>query len=449
MMKTSYSKRLPNRAAVLAGKTFSTLDRFIHIEAVSGLVLVIATAVALIVANSRYSEIYEQFWRQPLGIEFFGFSFSKNLHFWVNDVLMTIFFLVAGLEIRRELHEGALAQIKQALLPIIAAIGGVCFPALIYFAFNGYTQTSHGWAIPTATDIAFAVGILALLGKAIPSNLKVILLSLAIIDDIIAILIIALFYSSNLDAVGVPFVFGAIVLILFLQWIGIEEPWIYVVPGIILWWGLMIFGVHPSLAGVILGLLTPVLPPRAYISPVAHISNALQAMKNDNANNNKLQLYSLALYEIRKGQTGLLAPVSRVQMALAPWVSFIIMPLFALANAGINFSGFDLSSKSSSTIILGVGLGLVVGKPIGIFCASFLAIKFGICRLPSGVDWHGLILVGLLGGIGFTMAIFTATLAFGNDYQLSAAKLAILCGSLLSAILGLGFGLWQLYARKI
>ena len=449
MMKTSCSKRLPNRAAVLTGKTFSTLDRFIHIEAVSGLVLIIATAVALILANSRYSGIYQQFWQQPLRVEFIGFSFSKNLHFLVNDVLMTVFFLVAGLEIRRELHEGALAEIKLALLPIIAAIGGVCFPAFIYFAFNGYTQTSHGWAVPTATDIAFAVGILALLGKSIPSNLKVVLLSLAIIDDIIAIIVIALFYSSNLDVTGLPFVFGAILLILLFQWIGIEQPWIYVVPGIILWWGLMVFGVHPSLAGVIMGLLTPVLPPRAYISPVAHISNALEVMKNESANNNKLQLYSFALHEIRKGQNCLLAPASRVQMALAPWVSFIIMPLFALANAGINFSGYDLSSKSSSAIILGIGLGLVVGKPIGIVCASFFAIKCGICKLPRDVNWHGLLLVGLLGGIGFTMAIFTATLAFSNDYQLSAAKLAILCGSLLSAIFGLGFGLWQLYAKKI
>lgn len=446
-MKTPSSKRSPRRVAILAEKTFSTLNRFIHIEAISGLILLIAAVVALIFANSRYGEIYQQFWQQPLRVELIGFSFSKDIHFWVNDVLMTFFFLVAGLEIRRELYDGALARIKLALLPVIGAIGGVCFPALIYLVFNGFTETQHGWAIPTATDIAFAVGILALLGKSIPANFRVILLCLAIIDDIIAILIIALFYSGNFDVLGLPLIFGAIILVLFLQWIGIEKPWIYVIPGIILWWGLMIFGVHPSLAGVILGLLTPVLPPRAYISPVTRISNAVEAIKN--APDNKLQLYTVASHEIRKGQIGLIAPVSRIQMALGPWVSFVIMPLFALVNAGINFSGFDFSVKSNSAIFLGVGLGLVVGKPAGIFCASFVAIKCGICRLPCGVNWQGLILIGLLGGIGFTMAIFTATLAFTNAGQLGAAKLGILCGSMLSAVLGLSFGLRKLHAKKL
>ncbi len=436
------SRRLPNRASVIAEKIFSAFRNFFHIDAMAGVVLVIATFVALLLANSTYAAAYQKFWQQKISIEAFGFSFSKDLHFLVNDGFMTLFFLVAGMEIRREIHEGALSEFRQALLPIVAAIGGVIMPAIIYFSTNPMPPTSHGWAVPTATDIAFAIGILALLGKSVPTNLRIVLLALATIDDIIAILIIAIFYSGSFDLAGLPFACLAIIIIVFLQWIGINSALIYVLPVGLLWLGLMICGIHPSLSGVIAGLLTPALTPRSLIAPVNRMSYALEILKNEKTQDNALKR-RLALLEIGKSLAAIDAPVSRLVHAFNPWVSFLIMPLFALANAGINISDVDFDNHSSFTIMVGIGLGLLIGKPLGIVLFSFIAVRFGLCRLPAGINWHGMALVGLLGGIGFTMSIFTATLAFSNPEQLEAAKLAILGGSLVSAVFGLAYGLSQ------
>ena len=436
------SRRLPNRASVIAEKIFSAFRNFFHIEAMAGVVLVIATFVALLLANSTYATAYQKFWQQKISIEAFGFSFSKDLHFLVNDGFMTLFFLVAGMEIRREIHEGTLSEFRQALLPIVAAIGGVIIPAIIYFSTNPMPPTSHGWAVPTATDIAFAIGILALLGKSVPNNLRIVLLALATIDDIIAILIIAIFYSGSFDLAGLPFACLAIIIIVFLQWIGINSALIYVLPVGLLWLGLMICGIHPSLSGVIAGLLTPALAPRSLIAPVNRMSYALEILKNEKTQDSALKR-RFALLEIGKSLAAIDAPVSRLVHAFNPWVSFLIMPLFALANAGINISDVDFDNHFSFIIMIGIGLGLVIGKPLGIVLFSFIAVRFGLCRLPAGINWHGMALVGLLGGIGFTMSIFTATLAFSNAEQLEAAKLAILGGSLVSAVFGLAYGLSQ------
>ncbi len=436
------SRRLPNRASVIAEKIFSAFRNFFHIEAMAGVVLVIATFVALLLANSTYATAYQEFWQQKISIEAFGFSFSKDLHFLVNDGFMTLFFLVAGMEIRREIHEGTLSEFRQALLPIVAAIGGVIIPAIIYFSTNPMPPTSHGWAVPTATDIAFAIGILALLGKSVPTNLRIVLLALATIDDIIAILIIAIFYSGSFDLAGLPFACLAIIIIVFLQWIGINSALIYVLPVGLLWLALLICGIHPSLSGVIAGLLTPALAPRSLIAPVNRMSYALEILKNEKTQDSALKR-RFALLEIGKSLAAIDAPVSRLVHAFNPWVSFLIMPLFALANAGINISDVDFENHFSFTIMVGIGLGLVIGKPLGIVLFSFIAVRFGLCRLPAGINWHGMALVGLLGGIGFTMSIFTATLAFSNAEQLEAAKLAILGGSLVSAVFGLAYGLSQ------
>lgn len=273
------SNRLPNRASRATNRALSAIERFLHIEALSGVVLLLAAAAALIFANSEYSSSYEAFWHTPLGFNFGNFTLSWDLHFWVNDALMTVFFLVAGMEIRREIYEGALSSFKQATLPIIAAIGGVCLPAVIYLSFNFNGGYTHGWAVPTATDIAFAVGILALLGKAIPTNLHIVLLSLAIIDDIIAVLIIAFFYSTNLDLSGLAIALTGVFAVLFFQWIGLASAWLYILPGAIIWWGLMKTGIHPSLAGVILGMMTPVLPTRNLVAPLTILSNAVNALQ--------------------------------------------------------------------------------------------------------------------------------------------------------------------------
>lgn len=441
------SNRLPNRASRVTNQALSAIERFLHIEALSGIVLLLAAAAALIFANSQYAALYESFWHTPLGFNLGHFTLSWDLHFWVNDALMTIFFLVAGMEIRREIHEGALADFKQAILPIIAAVGGVCVPAIIYFIFNSNGGHIHGWAVPTATDIAFALGILALLGKKIPSNLHIILLSLAIIDDIIAVLIIAFFYSTNIEPSGLMIAGAGIALVFFFQWIGLASAWLYILPGAIIWWGLLVTGVHPSLAGVILGMMTPVFPTRTLVAPLTQLSNAMQILQEKNTKTD-LHHISTALKKMRKGQRAMIAPVTRVQKALHPWVAYGIMPIFAFANAGVSFANFDLSSHESFLIVLGVVIGLFVGKPLGIITASYLAVKSGLCRLPPQMTWTGILLIGFLAGIGFTMSIFVSMLAFKDIILLDAAKIGVLCGSGLSALIGLGYGFIYIKRNK-
>ncbi|WP_455482236.1 Na+/H+ antiporter NhaA [Bartonella sp. B35(2025)] len=441
------SNRSPNRVSRATNRALSAIEGFLHIEALSGVVLLLAAATALIFANSQYSSLYEAFWHTPLGFNFGHFTLSWDLHFWVNDVLMTVFFLVAGMEIRREIHEGALSSFKQAILPIVAAIGGVCLPAIIYLGLNLNSGHTYGWAVPTATDIAFALGILALLGKKIPSNLHIILLSLAIIDDIIAVLIIAFFYSTNFDPSGLTIATSGVVLVLFFQWIGLASAWLYIIPGAIIWWGLMITGAHPSLAGVILGMMTPVFPTRTLVAPLTVLSNAMQILQE---NNPKADLHhvSTALKKMRRGQRDMIAPVIRVQKALHPWVAYVVMPIFAFANAGVSFANFDLSSDQSLLIVLGIIIGLFVGKPLGIITASYLAVKSGLCRLPPNTTWAGVLLIGLLAGIGFTMSIFVSMLAFKDIILLDSAKIGVLGGSGLSALIGLGYGFIYIKCNK-
>lgn len=429
------------RAQLLAERAFATLERFLHIEAASGIVLLLAAATALIWANSSFAHSYHALWHLPLSIGLGDWTFSQPLHFWINDALMTVFFLVVGMEIRREIYEGALSDLKQASLPIMAALGGVAVPALIYFGINADPTRQHGWAVPTATDIAFAVGVLALLGRAIPTNVRVFLLALAIIDDIVAVLIIALFYSGGLDYHGFIVACLGIALVLGFQQIGIGSAFAYVLPGTITWIGLLMTGAHPTLAGVVLGMLTPVVPLRTHERPLDVVMRAAEKLRNhdDKAGDNH-QLVA-PLKQLRLAQREVLPPVVRVQMALHPWVAFGIMPLFALANAGVSLGGIDLSAAGPQWVMGGVALALVAGKPLGVIGMSWLMVRLGWCRLPPGVSWGGICLIGLLAGIGFTMSIFIAMLAFHDEALLGAAKLGVLIGSLVAAILGLVWGI--------
>ncbi|MDN4982934.1 Na+/H+ antiporter NhaA [Bradyrhizobium arachidis] len=380
-------------------RALATLQRFLHVEAVSGVVLLVAAAAALLWANSPFAHAYHEVWNLPISLHLGGFVFVRSLHFWINDALMTIFFLVVGMEIRREIHEGALSWFDQAMLPVLAALGGVLVPALIYLGFNMVPGRSQGWAIPTATDIAFAVGVLALLGRSIPANVRVFLLALAIIDDIIAVLIIALFYTSGLDLNGFIVAAVGVLLALGFQRLGFGSAFAYVLPAFIVWAGFLMAGVHPTLAGVLLGLITPVRSARPEIVP----------------------------------------PVIRVETALHPWVAYAVMPLFALANAGVDFRSAEFTG-GAQFVTLGIGLALCAGKPIGVIGATWLAVRAGGCRLAPGVTWAGVCLVGLLAGIGFTMSIFIAMLAFTDEKLLDAAKFGVLLGSLISVTLGLGWG---------
>lgn len=430
------------RAQLLAERAFSALEHFLHIEAVSGIVLLVAAAAALIWANSPAADSYHALWHAPLTLGIGSFVVSQSLHFWINDALMTVFFLVVGMEIRREIHDGALANLRLAALPLVAALGGVVAPALIYLAINGDPMAAKGWAVPTATDIAFAVGVLALLGRSIPGNVRVLLLALAIIDDIVAVLIIAAFYSNGLDYSGLLVAGAGILLVLGLQWIGIGSAYAYIIPGALLWFGLLKTGAHPTLAGVVLGLMTPVLPGRTRERPLDTLAHAIDELcvqaKTADAHTNQL---GQSLKQLRRAQRELLPPVTRVQMALHPWVAYLVMPLFALANAGVGLDGVDLESDAAQGVMLGVLLALVIGKPLGVIVASWCAVRLGWCRLPPQVTWSGVCLVGLLAGIGFTMSIFIATLAFNDANLLNAAKLGVLVASSTAAIIGLLWGL--------
>jgi len=431
----------------LAEQALATLQRFLDVEAVSGAVLVVAAAAALIWANSPFAHGYHVFWHLPVTIGLGEHVFSKSLHFWVNDALMTAFFLVVGMEIRREIHEGALSRIDQAILPLIAASGGVIVPALIYLSFNNDPVRGHGWAVPTATDIAFAVGILALLGRSIPVNVRVFLLALAIIDDILAVLIIAAFYSGGIQVGGLAIAAFGVLGVLAFQRMGIGSAPAYVVPGFFVWMGFLIAGIHPTLAGVVLGLMTPAQPIPLREHPVEVVSRVLKQLRSSDAVESRdTQRLHGPLQELRVAHRELLPPVSRVQMAMHPWVAYIIMPIFALANAGVSLAGTDLSN-SAHFVMLGTAVALVAGKPVGIIGSAWIAVRLGLCRLAPGVSWGGVCLIGLLAGIGFTMSIFIAMLAFADEGLLNAAKLGVLLGSLIAAVLGLGWG--ANYVRRL
>lgn len=440
------SLRNPTRAQLLTHRALETLERFLHVEAVSGVVLLFAAVAALIWANSSWAGSYDALWHTPVSFGIGPWVASQSLHFWINDGLMTIFFLVVGLEIRREIHEGALSDLRQAALPIGAALGGVAVPALLYLAFNAELSRQHGWAVPTATDIAFAVGVLALLGRGIPGNVRVFLLALAIIDDVIAVIIIALFYSAGLQLVGFAVAGAGVVMVLVMQRMGLGSAWAYVPPALVVWCGLLITGAHPTLAGVVLGLLTPVFSTPARQSPLELLTHATEQLRDRVPSEDVGQL-AHPLRDVRLAQRELLPPVVRVQMALHPWVAFGVMPLFALANAGVALGSVDLSAGGASWVLAGVAVALVLGKPLGVVGTSWLLVKLGWCRLPIGVNWGGVVLVGLLAGIGFTMSIFIAMLAFDDQALLGAAKLGVLVGSAVAAVLGLAWGF--VYARRL
>lgn len=447
-MKKMISSRTLPLGHRISQSISDTVSRLIHIEAFGGIVLILAAVIALIWANSPYAQTYHDFWNQTVGVVLGDFSMSGSLHFWVNDALMTVFFLVVGMEIRREIHQGALADLRQASLPLIAAVGGVLVPALVYLSLNKEPALSQGWAVPTATDIAFAVGVLALLGKSIPSHVRILLLAIAIIDDIVAVLIIAFFYSGGLDFNGLWYVAAGIALVVAWQRLGIASAYAYLIPGAILWFGVLKMGAHPTLAGVVLGLMTPVYARPMLEDPLTQVETNMERIRRQSQKpelNESVLLQSIE--NIRQAQREMLPPVARVQMQLHPWVSFVIMPVFALANAGVSFQGIDITTGAAQSVMWGVVLALVIGKPLGIFVMCRLAVALKLCQLPEGVSWSGVVLVGLLAGIGFTMSIFIGTLAFSDEALLGAAKLGVLMASLSAAVIGLLWGVF--YIRRI
>ncbi|MFW1809631.1 Na+/H+ antiporter NhaA [Acinetobacter ursingii] len=428
----------------LTERSLNAINRFLHIEAVSGGILLLAAVIALFWANTEaISESYSHFWHTQINFSFGEYSFSQSLHFIINDILMTIFFLVVGMEIKKEIHDGALSNIKAAVLPIIAALGGVVVPILIYLALST-DEIKSGWAIPAATDIAFAVGLLALLGKSIPSSARIFLLTLAIIDDLLAILIIAFFFSGGLEPIGFLIAFIGILGVIALQKMGFFSAFVYILPGALIWFGLLKTGAHPTLAGVILGLMTPVLTRPNEVDAIERANAAISNIRNKAIENSSAEIKALAR---AKGE--ILPPVVRVKDLLHPWVAFIIMPIFALANAGVNFGNVNFEDALALNTIFAVSIALVVGKPLGIVFFTWFFSKLGWGELPSDLSLNWVLLIGLLAGIGFTMSIFISNLAFVNESNiLEAAKLGILFGSGCAGFIGLLFGFILLRSNK-
>ena len=413
-------------------------QEFSESEAAGGVLLLAATALALVWANSPWARSYFTFWEHKFTIGFEGFALSKSILQWINDGLMAIFFFVVGLEIKRELLVGELASPRQAALPIAGALGGVLVPALLYFLLNAGGPGASGWGIPIATDIAFAMGAMALLGSRVPVGLKVFLTALAIVDDIVAVLVIAIFYTGNLSwpSLGVVSVFFAALLTASI--LGMRHPLPYALLGVCMWVAMLLSGVHATIAGILLALAVPAQPRIDVEKFIARGHRLLDQMESPDDGEEHIlrsEARQVAVMALEDACEKVETPLQRFEHRLLPWVRLIIMPVFALANAGVAF-GTSTAAAPTSPISLGIVLGLVLGKPIGIFCASWLAVHLRLASLPAQVGWRQILGVGALGGIGFTMSIFIAGLAFTEQPLLEVAKLGIFAASLIAGSTG-------------
>jgi NhaA family Na+:H+ antiporter len=405
------------------------LQRFIHISSASGVVLLICTVIAVVFANSPLAEGWAAFWKTKNGFAIGGFEFKHSIKHWINDGLMAIFFFVVGLEVKREIVLGELRDMRRASLPIIAALGGMVVPAGIYLALQGGTEAARGWGIPMATDIAFVVGCMALLGPRVPHGLRIAILSLAIADDIGAILVIAIGYTEGLSIGALVAGFAGIVLIYVMARLGVRSFAAFTLFGLLVWFAFHESGVHATIAGVILGLMTPA---RRDLS-TSIIGKALKRLDELLHGNWEERPHRAAeVRQVQKVAKEAVSPLEYLENALHPWVSFAIMPIFALANAGV---AIEVSSFADP-VALAVAAGLVVGKPVGIVLFSWLGVKAGLAQLPQGVSWGALAGGGCLAGIGFTMALFIAGLALEGP-MLDAAKVGILTASAVAAALGM------------
>lgn len=423
-MQMRLRESLVTRALVLP------IQEFIHIQGISSVVLLGAAIVALIWANSPWHDSYHHVWEMELTLS----SLRLPVHEWINDALMALFFFLVGMEIKHEIAHGELADIRKASLPIFGALGGMIVPALLFIALNFRQPGQHGWGVPMATDIAFSLGVLGMV-KGIPSELKVFLLTLAIADDIGAIMVIAFFYTNTLHVQ--PLVVGAILLLVMyvLHRIGVTRSIAYVVLGCAFWLAILRSGIHATIAGVILGFLVPTTP-RLSLDEFQEIGLDMMKRfrdaraKGDTAAANRL----LGSFDQLLNATE--AESERLTRQLNDWVSFLVLPLFALSNAGVTFSGGAARGLLTSHIAWGIVVGLVLGKPLGIVGFSKLAVKLGLAKLPSGVNWLQMTAVGVLAGIGFTVSIFISSLAFDDAAQLMDAKAAVLGASLIAGLAG-------------
>ncbi len=414
-------------------RVVAPFQEFMNLEASSGIAIVAAAILALVWANSPWKDEYFDLWEAGLHFDFNLFRIDQSVGHLVNDGLMAIFFFVVGLEIKREMVHGHLSSVKSASLPVIAAAGGMLVPGLIYLAFNNTGDAHRGWAIPVATDIAFAVGVLSLLGKRVPFSLKVFLLALAIADDLGGIFVIAVFYTEQISFEALAYA-GLILLVINLFRIyGVRSLNVYFFLGALMWVAVFKSGIHATIAGVVLAFFTPA---RSFYDPDDYNRTARGLLDDAASADSNFDSRQALLEEMEDLSRGSEAPLDRLEHILAPWVSFLIVPIFALANAGVVVTGESVSDAVGSGVSWGIVLGLIIGKPIGIFVFTILAVRLGLANKPHGVSWLQLFGVGILGGVGFTVALFITELAFDSEVLTADAKMGILAGSLVAAVVG-------------
>jgi len=414
------------------------VQQFIATETAGGMVLLVAAVIALIWANSPWEHAYHEILEHHFAIDLGFWSLDRSVHFWINDAAMVVFFFVVGMEIKREAVVGELSDLRRVVVPIMGAIGGMLAPAVIFTVIVWGGDGAGGWGIPLATDIAFALGVLAVVGKRVPFGLRVMLLALAIVDDIGGIIVIAIFYTSDLAIGPLAFAGGLLVLALVLRRYGIWYLPVYVALGVVAWAATVSSGIHPTIVGVLLGILTPW---RAWYSEegftelargeLQHFDEAERSADPEFAHERKRH----ALHQLRFLTDRSIAPLDRLEHELQPLVAFIIVPVFAFANAGVSMSVSTLGEALTAPVALGVFFGLLIGKPLGIFVAVWLTVRMG-AQLPTGVTWPAVIGMGILGGIGFTVSLLITELSFTDAQLLTDAKLGILFASALAGVLG-------------
>ncbi|WP_421947711.1 Na+/H+ antiporter NhaA [Phaeodactylibacter xiamenensis] len=414
----------------------SPMEKFIKIESLSGVLLFAATIIAVVWANSPFGDSYQAVWGYELGVKMTNFELVKPVILWINDGLMALFFFLIGLEIKRELSVGELNAPKKAIFPLFAAIGGIAFPALVFVLSNNDPEALAGWAIPMATDIAFSLAIMKLLGDRVPLNLKVFLTAFAIVDDLGAVLIIALFYSSGIKWMLILIAFAILGVLFLLTMRGLYSKYLLVVLGVVVWLLFLKAGIHPTIAGVLLAFTVPIHR-KVKIPEFMEALDELQekiikAPRQENGLLSKAQIEHID--NLDEWTTEVQSPLQRMEHKLHDWVAYVIMPVFALSNAGVTVS---TDTALNMNLILGIALALIVGKAVGIFLMSNLALRLGISKLPDGVSRMQILGVSFLAGVGFTMSIFIANLAFkDNPALLDSAKVGILIGSLIAGLTG-------------
>jgi Na+:H+ antiporter, NhaA family len=428
----------PSAAEEVAQRLMRPFQLFARQAVAGGVVLFVATLLALAWANSPWASAYEHLLHEPFSIALGDFRLSHDLHHWINDGLMAVFFFVVGLEIKRELLVGELAELRKALLPIGAAIGGMAVPALVYLAFNAGLPTSRGWGIPMATDIAFALGVLALLGRGLPDALKVFLVALAIVDDLGAVLVIAFFYTSSVDWSGLALAGLFLAGLVLANRAGARHALVYLGLGLGLWYGFLVSGVHATLAGVIAALTIPArvrLAPGRLAAVVRRAADRLDALEAEGGIA-RMDARGFALISLlRRAAQEAKTPLQRFEHMMHPWVAFAILPVFAFFNAGIALDR-DALGSALEPLPLGIAVGLALGKQLGVFGATWLLVRSGAAALPRGVSWGHVYGVAWLTGIGFTMSLFVGGLAFPDPVLQGQAKLGILIGSIVSGLGG-------------